>query len=67
MILINFSLTLKGPCLYLLMGLNNYLDLLAKVDGATSISTISLVDIEVESFPFYIYVPTLEQSTSKLP
>jgi hypothetical protein len=28
------------------------------VDGATSISTISLVDMEVESFPPYIYVPT---------
>jgi hypothetical protein len=27
------------------------------VDDATSISTISLVDIEVESFPPYIYVP----------
>jgi hypothetical protein len=27
------------------------------VDGATSISTISLVDMEVESFPPYIYVP----------
>jgi hypothetical protein len=27
------------------------------VDGAMSISTISLVDIEVESFPPYIYVP----------
>jgi hypothetical protein len=26
--------------------------------GATSISTISLVDMEVESFPPYIYVPT---------
>jgi hypothetical protein len=28
------------------------------VDGATSISTISLVDVEVESFPPYIYVST---------
>jgi hypothetical protein len=27
------------------------------VDGATSISTISLVDMEVKSFPPYIYVP----------
>jgi hypothetical protein len=40
------------------MGLNDYLGLLAEVDGATSISTISLVDIEVESFPPYIYVST---------
>jgi hypothetical protein len=39
------------------MGLNDYLGLLAEVDGATSISTISLVDMKVESFP-YIYVPT---------
>jgi hypothetical protein len=28
------------------------------VDGAISISTISLVDMEVESFSPYIYVPT---------
>jgi hypothetical protein len=47
----------KGPCLYLLMGFYNSLGLLVKVDGATSISTISLVDMEVESFPPYIYVP----------
>jgi hypothetical protein len=40
------------------MGLNDYLGLLAEVDGAMSISTISLVDMEVESFPPYIYVPT---------
>jgi hypothetical protein len=40
------------------MGLNDYLGLLAEVDIATSISTISLVDMEVESFPPYIYVPT---------
>jgi hypothetical protein len=39
------------------MGLNVYLDLLAKVDGATSISTILLVDVNVESFPPYKYVP----------
>jgi hypothetical protein len=38
------------------MGLNDYLGLLAEVDGATSISTISLVDMEVESFSPYIYV-----------
>jgi hypothetical protein len=40
------------------MGLNDYLGLLAEVDVATSISTISVVDMEVESFPPYIYVPT---------
>jgi hypothetical protein len=40
------------------MGLNDYLGILAEVDGATSINTISLVDIEVESFPPYIYIPT---------
>jgi hypothetical protein len=51
-------INLKGPYIYLLMGLNDYLGLLAEVDGATSISTISLVDVEVESFPPYIYVPT---------
>jgi hypothetical protein len=28
------------------------------VEGATSISTILLVDVEVESFPPYIYVAT---------
>jgi hypothetical protein len=47
----------KGPYIYLLMGLNDYLDLLVKMEGATSISTISLVDMEVESFRPYIYVP----------
>jgi hypothetical protein len=51
-------INLKGSYIYLLMGLNDYLGLLAEVDGATSISTISLVDMEVESFPPYIYVPT---------
>jgi hypothetical protein len=40
------------------MGLNDYSSLLAEVDGATSISAISLVDTEVESFSPYIYVPT---------
>jgi hypothetical protein len=40
------------------MDLNVYLDLLVKVDGATSISTILLVDVKVESFPPYKYVPT---------
>jgi hypothetical protein len=41
------------------MGLNVYLGLLAEVDGATSISTISLLDMEVKSFSLYIYEPTL--------
>jgi hypothetical protein len=50
-------INLKDPYIYLLMGLNDYLDLLAEVDGATSISTISLVDMAMESFPPYIYVP----------
>jgi hypothetical protein len=40
------------------MGLNVYLGLLVKVDGAISISTILLVDVNVESFPPYKYVPT---------
>ena len=40
------------------MGLNDYLGLLVKVDGATSISTILLADVKVESFPPYIFVPT---------
>ena len=40
------------------MGLNDYLGLLVEVDGATSISIILLVDVDVESFPLYIYVPT---------
>jgi hypothetical protein len=38
------------------MGLNDYLGLLVEVDGATSISTVSLVDMEVENFSPYIYV-----------
>ena len=29
-----------------------------EVEGATSISTILLVDVDVESFPSYIYLPT---------
>jgi hypothetical protein len=38
-------INLKDPYIYLLMGLNDYLALLAEVDGATSINTISLVDM----------------------
>jgi hypothetical protein len=49
----------KGICLYLLMDLNVYLGLLVEVDGATSISTILLVDVKVESFPPYKFVSTL--------
>jgi hypothetical protein len=48
----------QGLCLYLLMGLNVYLGLLVEVDGATSFSTILLVDVKLESFPPYKYVPT---------
>ena len=40
------------------MGFNVYLGPLVQVDGATSISTISLVDVDVGSFSFYIYQPT---------
>ena len=40
------------------MGFNVYLGPLVNVEGVTSISTISLVDVDVESFSFYIYQPT---------
>ena len=53
-----FSIMPKGTCLYLLMGFNVYLGPLVQVDGATSISTVSLVDVEVGSFSPYIYVST---------
>ena len=39
-------------------GFNVYLDPLVQVDGATSISIVSLVDVEVGSFSPYIFVPT---------
>jgi hypothetical protein len=48
----------QGLCLYLLIGLNVYLGLLVEMDDVTSISTILLVDVNVESFPPYNYVPT---------
>ena len=48
---------LKGPCIYLLIGFNDYLGLLVNVEGATLISTILLVDADVESFSPYNYVP----------
>jgi hypothetical protein len=41
------------------MDLNVYLGLLVEVDGATSISIILLVDVKIESFPSYKYIPTL--------
>jgi hypothetical protein len=41
------------------MGFNIYLGPIVQVDGATSISTISLIDVEVKSFSPYIYVPAL--------
>ena len=41
------------------MGFNDYLGPLVNVEGATSISTISLVDVDVGSFSCYIYQPTL--------
>ena len=40
------------------MGFNVYLGPLVQVDGAMSISTISLVDGDVGSFSSYIYQPT---------
>ena len=40
------------------MGFNDYLGPLVNVEGVTSISTISLVDVDVGSFSFYIYLPT---------
>ena len=49
---------LKGPCIYLLTGFNDSLGLLVNVEGATSISTILLVDVDVGSFAPYKYVPT---------
>ena len=40
------------------MGLNDYLGPLVNVEGATSISTILLVDVDVGSFSPHKYVPT---------
>jgi hypothetical protein len=40
------------------MGFNVYLGPLVNVEEVTLISTISLVDVDVESFSFYIYQPT---------
>ena len=40
------------------MGFNDYLGPLVNVEGATSISIILLVDVDVVSFSPYKYVPT---------
>ena len=40
------------------MAFNDYLGLLVNMEGATSISTILLVDVDVGSFSPYKYVPT---------
>ena len=39
------------------MGFNDYLGPLVNVKGATSISTIFLIDVDVRSSPPYIFVP----------
>ena len=48
----------KSLCIYLLMGFNDYLGPLVNMEGATSVSTILLVDIDVGSFSSYKSVPT---------
>jgi hypothetical protein len=40
------------------MGFNDYLGPLVNVEGATSISTILIVDVDVGSFSPYKYIPT---------
>ena len=40
------------------MSFNDYLGPLVNVEGATLISTILLVDVDVGSFSLYKYVPT---------
>jgi len=40
------------------MGFNVYLGTLVNVEGATLVSTILLVDVDVGSFSPYIYLPT---------
>ena len=47
------------------MGFNVYLGPLVKVEGATSISTILLIDVDVESFSPYIYVLTPQAKHTK--
>ena len=48
----------KDTCIYLLMGFNDYLGPLVSVEGATLISTILLVDVDVGSFSYYKSIPT---------
>ena len=48
------------------MGFNDYLGRLVNVEGATSISIILLVNVDVGSFSPYKYVPAPWQSTPKL-
>ena len=55
----------QSPCAIILinpngtlMGFNDYLGPLVNVEGVTSISIISLVDVDVGSFSSYIYQPT---------
>ena len=40
------------------MSFNDYLGPLVNVEGATSSNTILLVDVDVESFSPYKYIPT---------
>ena len=44
------------------MGFNDYLGLLVNVEGATSISIISLVDVDVGSFSSYISTNPLDKA-----
>jgi hypothetical protein len=53
----NFQSLEKPIFLYYLMGLNVYFGSFVEMKGAISISTILLVDVEVDSFSFYTYVP----------
>jgi hypothetical protein len=48
------------------MGLNDYLGVLVKVDGTTSISIILLVDAKVESLYIYIYIGETHQNYHKV-
>jgi hypothetical protein len=57
----------KGPCLYLQVGFNISLGLFVKLEGATSISIILLIDLEMWSSPPYIYAQPLGQNTPELP
>ena len=38
------------------MGFNIYLSLLVEVEGATSIKTILLIDVDVENFSLSLYI-----------